>query len=330
MDPPAGVSCGHVRFDAPRHRAPCLVRPPRPPPALAPAAGGDDARPAARSLPRLAVGDHAAADDGGDGDRLFHGLHHALADTRRPCGCRPRGRDEALGRARLLFAGAQSQGLRRGAGARPQRRLSRHGRGPAHPSRHRPLHGGGDRGDRLRPAGGRDRRQRRARRQPAAPGRGAAAVVPAGVAPSHRGDDAEPAAGRLCPGDDGSRRDDLHPAPAGLRALSARRRVRCAGGGRCGHLPPQGRQGGPAGAPGHGLPRATGGWRHPAAPPPRPRPARRHERDSRHAVDGRCAGGLRLRPLSGQQLGGGRRPRRAHLHPLPPAALRVADDGGRR
>ena len=97
---------------------------------------------------------------------------------------------------------------------------------PAGTARHRRLYGGGDRRDRLRPAGGRGRRQCRARRLAAVCDRDAAARGQAARSAPHveRMVPAD-AAGRLRPGDDGSRRHDLHAAPAALHALPAARRL---------------------------------------------------------------------------------------------------------
>ena len=93
---------------------------------------------------------------------------------------------------------------------------------PARPARHRRLYGGGDRRDRLRPAGRGGRRQcraghvaarmrsRRRCRRPRA--RFGSSVDAAGACRATR---------RLRPGDDGSRRDDLHAEAAALHALPA-------------------------------------------------------------------------------------------------------------
>ena len=90
---------------------------------------------------------------------------------------------------------------------------------------HRRLHRGGDRGDRLRPSGGGGRRQCRARRRSALRHRPAAGLGKAEAEGARRGLGPGVAGRRLRPGDDGSRRHDLHPAPAALRAVPVARRV---------------------------------------------------------------------------------------------------------
>src|SRR5689334_22757170 len=64
---------GHHVGGAPA-RPPAMVRPPSPPPAVA-GAGRRDAGP----VPRLAVGDHAAADDCESRRALFRKIRRALA-----------------------------------------------------------------------------------------------------------------------------------------------------------------------------------------------------------------------------------------------------------
>ena len=65
-----------------------------------------------RSLPGLAVGDHAAADHGGRGRRLLPPLPRALADGRGAGRGADRRRDGGLGRARLLRPRPQPARLR--------------------------------------------------------------------------------------------------------------------------------------------------------------------------------------------------------------------------
>src|SRR5690606_9348664 len=80
---------------------------------------------------------------------------------------------------------------------------------------------------------------------------------------------------RLRPGDDGSRRRDLHPEAAGLLALPANRGLSSPARRRGGALSGQGGEDGPAGSARRGFRR---GPRRRCRPPPaplRPRPARR-------------------------------------------------------
>ena len=83
----------------------------------------------------------------------------------------------------------------------------------------RRLHGGGDRGDRLRRAGRGRRRQCRAGDRAAVRHRRAAAGGKAAHPRAPGAADAVAARRRLCAGGDGSRRDDLHAEAAGLLAL---------------------------------------------------------------------------------------------------------------
>ena len=139
-----------------------LVRPPPSRPALARSAARLAARHAARSLPCLAVGDHAAADHGRGGKTLFPQFPGEMADVSALAAAADRGRHEGLGRARLLFARPQPEEMRRPGGGDARRPVSRHRGRPARAARHRRLYGSGHRGDRLRPAGGGRRRQCRA------------------------------------------------------------------------------------------------------------------------------------------------------------------------
>ena len=224
---------------APRQRAAPraaarLVRPASPPAAVAGAGGR-----ARRSVPGLAVGNHAAADRREDGRAVFREVPGALA------GCRGAGPRLArrcaadVGGARLLLARAQSACLRGGGAARSWRRFPGHRRRPARAAGDRALHGGGDRGDRVRPPHHAGRRQYRARGVAAVRGRGAAAAGEA-ADPATGGDAAsrdsrrrrEVSRRRQRAGADGSGLLDLHAEEAGLRAVSARtttaRRARAA------------------------------------------------------------------------------------------------------
>ena len=140
---------------------------------------------------------------------------------------RQRRRHEGLGRARLLFARPQPQEMRRHRCARPWRpRFPTRVEGLRDAARHRRLYGRGHRGDRLRPAGRRGRRQCRARDVAARCDRDAAARRQAGDPRDRRRAGAGDAARRFRAGDDGSRRHDLHADAAALHALPAQRRLR--------------------------------------------------------------------------------------------------------
>ena len=80
---------------------------------------------ARRSLSRLALRDHAAADHREGGRALFRALPRALADGARARGGAARRRAEALGRARLLRARPQPACLRQGGGRAAWRTISR-------------------------------------------------------------------------------------------------------------------------------------------------------------------------------------------------------------
>ena len=117
-----------------------------------------------RSVPRVAVGDHAAADPGGDGARLLRALPRRASPTcrrwppRRRTTCSPLWSGLGYyGRARNLHRCAQAVvGAHGGAFPRPAPAL-------ADAARHRSLDRGGDRGLLLRRAGRHPRRQRQAR-----------------------------------------------------------------------------------------------------------------------------------------------------------------------
>ena len=142
-------------------------------------------------------------------------------------------------RARNLHACAKARGRARTAGAFPATEAEL-----AHAAGHRRLYGGGDRRDRLRPAGRGRRRQCRAGRLAALHGRGAAAegkaASSAALTESAR---AGGPARRFRAGADGSRRDDLHAEAPGLRALPVDGALRGAGRRLAGELSAQGGEG---------------------------------------------------------------------------------------
>ena len=173
-----------------RGPAACLVRPPSPRAALARARGG-----AQRSLSGLAVGDHAAADDGEGGRAVFREIRRALADGRCAGPGFARRRAPHVGGARLLLACAQPACLRRRGDARARRTISRQRRRPARASRCRSLYGCGDRSDRVRSPDHAGGRQHRAGGVAAVCGRGRTAEGEA----AHPGAGANAFAGRAEP-----------------------------------------------------------------------------------------------------------------------------------
>ena len=183
-----------------------LVRPPSPQAAVA-AAGGR----AGRSVPGVAVGNHAAADRRQNRRAVFREIPGALARSR-CAGPRLARRCAAdVGRARLLFPRPQSARLRGGRAARSWRRVSRYRGGLAIAAGDRALYRRGHCGDRLRPPHHAGRRQYRAR--------GVAAVR--GGRTAAAGQAADPAIG----GDAARReRNELAPATRILAPATARRR----------------------------------------------------------------------------------------------------------
>ncbi len=213
-----------------------LVRSPPPPAAVARRSRRD-----VGSLPRLAVGDHAAADHGEGGRALFRKVRRALAGCH-GAGSGLAGRGAAdVGRARLLLAGTQSPCLRGGGAARAWRGVSRHGGGPARAAGDRALHGSRDRRDRVRSPHHAGRRQYRAGGVAAVRGRRGTAAGQA-ADPGTGGDAARATTSRRRQraGADGSGRLDLHAEEAGLLALSARRGLHGARARDAGELSAQG------------------------------------------------------------------------------------------
>ena len=167
----------------PSRAAARLVRPPSPQAAVAAAAGRTR-----RSLSGLAVGNHAAADRRQNGGAVFPEIRRALARCRCAGPRLARRRAADVGRARLLFARAQSARLRGGGAARSWRGVSGQRGRPARAAGDRPLHRGRDFSDRLRPPRHAGRRQHRARGVAIVRGRTAAAAGQA--ADSATGNDA--------------------------------------------------------------------------------------------------------------------------------------------
>ncbi len=117
--------------------------------------------PHARSVRDLGQRGHAAADARCNGDPVLGALDGAVPDGDRARVRTARRGARELGRARLLLARTQSV-VGRAGGSRP-RSGAAHGRRAAHGSRHRAVHRGCDRLDRIRRARAARRRQRRAR-----------------------------------------------------------------------------------------------------------------------------------------------------------------------
>ena len=186
----------------------------------------------ARSVSHLAVGNHAAADSGVDGDSVLRKVSRALSGcclARRRAGRR---RDGVVGRPRLLLARTQSAPMRAGGRRAAWRRVSRIGRRTGGIAGHRPLDGGGDRLFRVRRARDDSRRQREARagarvRRRRFSGRKESRerdVDAGGIAAAVQriGRRRQRVHARL----DGSRRDVVRARQAGLPALPVRRRLR--------------------------------------------------------------------------------------------------------
>ena len=211
------------------------------------------ARRAARPLSRLALGDHAAADHRQGGRALLRALYRALAERARARGGAARGRAQAVGRARLLRARTAicTPAPRQWSSAMADtfHRAKRRSRA----ARHRPLYGGGDRGDRIRRAGCGGRRQRGAgggaalrRRRRAIGGQGRDSAP-------HRAPRAGRTRRRFRASADGPWRDHLHAEEAGLRAVSMDGRVRRPSTRRPRDVSAQGAEEGRTAAPRRGL-----------------------------------------------------------------------------
>ena len=125
----------------------------------------------------------------------------------------PSGQGSATTRAPAISSLAPAR--LRGAAGFPTARTA------ARAARDRRLHRRRDRRDRLRPSRGGDRRQRRAGGRAAVRDRRAAAGRAQGDPRGGRTDHAGRARRRLRPGDDGPRRDDLHPAQSQMPAVPA-------------------------------------------------------------------------------------------------------------
>ena len=173
-------------------------------------------------VPGLGVGDHAAANPGGNGDPLLSALHGAVSRCSDPGRGRTGRGVAALGRAGVL----RPRPPPAPGGANPARpawrRFAAGQHRPARIARYRPVDGGGNSrpGDRAAPAD--PGRQRQAPAGSVRGGRGLAGSVarPGDAVGSGRALHARRAGGRLHPGDDGSGRDGLHAAPAALSGLS--------------------------------------------------------------------------------------------------------------
>ena len=205
--------------------------------------------------------------------------------------------------------------------------------GLARAARHRRLHRGGDRGDRVRPPRGRDRRQhrardraalcdrdRRCRRRSPRSARRAETLVP------------RAASRRFHPGDDGPRRHHLHAEEAGLRHLPMAGRVRGPGARRRRDVSAQGAEGGGQVAPrrvlrGHARRRSRAG-----AHAAEQGAARRHDRSAVDRLDARIRRGATRwtqAPLQGEMAPAARRGR-ARLHAFSVAAIGLCRERVRR
>ena len=139
-----------------------LVRPGAARPAVAGQAGTEG-----RRLSRVALGDHAAADDRVGRHTLLQAVSRTLADSCRTGGSTARRRARCMGGPRLLQPRAQSAQMRPAGGRGTRRPFPRQRGRPARVARHRPLHGSGHRCHRLRRGDHAGRWQHRARYSPA-------------------------------------------------------------------------------------------------------------------------------------------------------------------
>ena len=177
-----------------------------------------------RAVPRVALGDHAAADARRGRARVLRALSRGRAGCVRARGTAGGAAAQALGGAGVLQPRAQGAGMRpRDRGAR--RCLARHGRGPAGAAGHRAVHGRGDRLDLLRAPDRRRGRQRAARVRAHARRRDAHRQRRAQDG-AHRGAERvlpRRALRRFHAGAHGARRDRLRPEPrAAVRGLPDR------------------------------------------------------------------------------------------------------------
>ena len=215
-----------VRNDAPARRTkdrPSPSRLVRSPPARAALAGRP--RRAPRSLPRLAVRGHAATDHGRCGSALLRAISRTLADRRAARRGASRAPAQGMGRARLLRPGPQPACLRPGRRRAPWRKVPGERSCPALAARHWRLHGGGGRGDRVRPPGDGRRRQCRTGRGAPVCGGGAAARRTTRDPAAGRGPRAARSARGFRPGHHGFRRDALHAARTRLHDLPGHTRT---------------------------------------------------------------------------------------------------------
>jgi hypothetical protein len=183
----------------------------------------------ARSVRDLGQRDHAPADPRRDGDPLLGALDGAVSDGDRARRGTTRRRARRVGRARLLLARAESvvrcadrrEGVR-GHAAAPRERA-------APGARHRAVHRGCDRIDRVRRARAARRRQRRARTRPRVRDRARHQIdrgTARAVAACRRADGSAARRSptrRSQPGPDGARRDAVLADVAALPPLPARR-----------------------------------------------------------------------------------------------------------
>ena len=115
----------------------------------------------ARSVRDLGQRDHAAADAGPDRDPVLGALDAAVSDGARARRCTARRRARGVGRPRLLLARAQPQEGRGGRDRAVGRRVAEPRERAPRGARHRSLHRGCDRVDRVWRAHAARRRQRR-------------------------------------------------------------------------------------------------------------------------------------------------------------------------
>ncbi len=273
----------------------------------------------ARRLSRVALRDHAAADDRQGGHPLLRELPGALADGGDAGGGDARRRLGRVGGTRLLQPRAQSAQVRADRVQRVGGPFSGHGRRPARAAGHRALHGSSHRRHRFRRGHDAGRRQHRACRGPAFRREDTAAGGQARDQAARPRPDAGQARRRFRAGADGPRRQRVQPEAPLVSDVPAAGRMRrplardrsCAAGAS-----------GKAGASHARRDRLSGlarGRARPAAAPAGGRPARRHAGGALDRV-GRDAAAHRRGPArhsGARRLVGAAGRGCPHLHALP-------------
>ena len=240
-----------------------------------------------RSIPRVALRSHAAADDGQDRRALLRPLPGALARRARAGGGAARRGAENLGRARLLRPRPQPARLRQRRGRAAWRRIPGERSGAARASRHRLLYRRGHRRDCLRRAGNPGRRQRRTRHCAALCRGSAAAGRQVGDFPARARPHPAAPRRRFRASRDGPRRDHLHAEEASLHSVPLERMLRRVRARRRGGVSAPAAETRRRTAPRCRFRRAQGGRLRAGADAAGKGPARRHDRSADDGVGAR-------------------------------------------